>query len=369
MLTPAQVKNHRFDLTGRGHYRAADVDAFFDEVYESYSQMFKENGDLVRKIGLLADKVEEYRKDEDNIRAALLTAQRMADKIVKEAKESVDGQVAEANKTAENLISEARQKSNAMLEEAKAAALESGEKAEAKAQQILAQAREQATAEAEKITADAKVQLEKMNRDIALQAVELKELNQSAAAFKADVAAACDGVRSLLDQISIRAQEELEQKVSDRVNVLAVEAEVPAQAPVDEPAPVQPQEPEEPVVQPEPEPEPQVPEPAEDITQAKKDEVQVEIDTSMVDDAFSINRQPVPKVEAPEPAAKSASGFKLNLSDLDKTADYQNLLSQMPEQSGQQLKFGDSYDIFDDDDDDDVPDDRSGRSFLNLFKK
>ena len=77
MLTPAQVRNHQFSASGRGTYRAAEVDDFFASVCDSYEQMFRENGELLKKIGLLADKVEEYKSDEDNIREALLTAQRM----------------------------------------------------------------------------------------------------------------------------------------------------------------------------------------------------------------------------------------------------------------------------------------------------
>ena len=88
MLTPSKIKNHHFEAAGKNAYRAQSVDDFFDIVADSYEQMFKENGELVKKIGLLAERVEEYRNDEDNIRAALLTAQRMADKIMKETNEN-----------------------------------------------------------------------------------------------------------------------------------------------------------------------------------------------------------------------------------------------------------------------------------------
>ena len=79
MLTPSKIKNHHFEAAGKNAYRAQSVDDFFEIVADSYEQMFKENGELVKKIGLLAERVEEYRNDEDNIRAALLTAQRMAE--------------------------------------------------------------------------------------------------------------------------------------------------------------------------------------------------------------------------------------------------------------------------------------------------
>ena len=112
MLTPSKIKNHHFEAAGKNAYRAQSVDDFFEIVADSYEQMFKENGELVKKIGLLAERVEEYRNDEDNIRAALLTAQRMADKIMKETNEKSEKQLAEAaeNAAAKEAAAEAKAK-------------------------------------------------------------------------------------------------------------------------------------------------------------------------------------------------------------------------------------------------------------------
>ncbi|MCQ2479998.1 MAG: DivIVA domain-containing protein, partial [Clostridia bacterium] len=68
MLTPSKIMNHHFEVAGKNAYRAHSVDEFFDIVAESYEQMFKENGELVKKISILAERLEEYKNDEDNIR-------------------------------------------------------------------------------------------------------------------------------------------------------------------------------------------------------------------------------------------------------------------------------------------------------------
>lgn len=96
MLTPAKIKNHHFEASGRNAYKADGVDRFFEEVADSYEQMFRENGEMYKKISLLAERLEEYRNDEDNIRNALLTAQRMAEQIQREAREKSDALVSEA---------------------------------------------------------------------------------------------------------------------------------------------------------------------------------------------------------------------------------------------------------------------------------
>ena len=90
MLTPAKITNHHFEASGRNAYKAESVDSFIKEVADSYEQMFRENGEMYKKINLLAQRLEEYRNDEDNIRNALLTAQRAAEKITKEAQDKAD---------------------------------------------------------------------------------------------------------------------------------------------------------------------------------------------------------------------------------------------------------------------------------------
>ena len=41
MLTPQQVKNHRFQLGSRGTYRAEEVDAFVQELTASFEEKTK----------------------------------------------------------------------------------------------------------------------------------------------------------------------------------------------------------------------------------------------------------------------------------------------------------------------------------------
>ena len=76
------------------------VDEFLDELTEDYTSLYKENASLKAKMKVLVEKVEEYRATEDSMRATLLTAQRMADSIVKEAEEKRDGILKQAEAAA-----------------------------------------------------------------------------------------------------------------------------------------------------------------------------------------------------------------------------------------------------------------------------
>jgi cell division initiation protein len=96
MLTPQEVSTHAFTKAVMGGYNMAMVDEFLDELTDDYTALYKENAALKAKMKVLVEKVEEYRATEDSMRATLLTAQRMADSIVKEAEEKRDQILAQA---------------------------------------------------------------------------------------------------------------------------------------------------------------------------------------------------------------------------------------------------------------------------------
>ena len=109
MLTPQEVSNHAFAKAVMGGYNMAMVDEFLDELTDDYTSLYKENAALKAKMKVLVDKVEEYRSTEDAMRAALLTAQKMADSMVAEAEEKKKSLL-------ENAESEANRKIGALRE-------------------------------------------------------------------------------------------------------------------------------------------------------------------------------------------------------------------------------------------------------------
>lgn len=108
MITIDEIKNISFrKATLSGGYKAEDVDAFIDEVISSFEQMKKEKTNLVHKIDRLATRLEEYREDEETVRNALLTSQKMSDACIKEAKEKAAKIIRDAEEKAQELVAEA----------------------------------------------------------------------------------------------------------------------------------------------------------------------------------------------------------------------------------------------------------------------
>ncbi len=106
MLTPQEVSEHAFSKASFGGYNMAMVDEFLDLLTADYTSLYNDNAMLKSKMKVLADKVEEYRSTEEAMRKALLTAQRLADEMVKEAESKKASLLREAEADAQKRIAE-----------------------------------------------------------------------------------------------------------------------------------------------------------------------------------------------------------------------------------------------------------------------
>lgn len=109
MLTPQEVSERAFAKAGFGGYNMAMVDEFLDQLTEDYTTLYKESAVLKGKMKVLVDKVEEYRSTEDAMRKTLLTAQKMADDMLKDAESKKASLVQQAEDEARSRVAGLRQ--------------------------------------------------------------------------------------------------------------------------------------------------------------------------------------------------------------------------------------------------------------------
>ena len=108
MLTPQEFSERAFPKASFGGYNMAQVDEFLDVLTEDYSALYSENAVLKSKMKVLVEKVEEYRSTEEAMRKALMTAQRMADELVKEAQDQRDQMLQQAQAEAQQQVESIR---------------------------------------------------------------------------------------------------------------------------------------------------------------------------------------------------------------------------------------------------------------------
>ena len=120
MLTIDEIREVSFRRAGKNGYNAADVDEFIDDVTDTVEQLIAEKNDCMRKMDILASKIEQYREEEETVRNALLTSQKLSDTKIREAQDKAD-----------YLIKSAERKSRAILTEAEMATEREKDKFEA----------------------------------------------------------------------------------------------------------------------------------------------------------------------------------------------------------------------------------------------
>ncbi len=84
MITAKDIRKKKFEKIKFG-YNPEEVDAFLAEIESDLRMMEQELADSNNKVQLLADKVREYKADEEDLKNALIGAQRQAREVLAEA--------------------------------------------------------------------------------------------------------------------------------------------------------------------------------------------------------------------------------------------------------------------------------------------
>lgn len=127
MISSKEIRQLDLTVTQNG-YNTKEVDSVLSECALTIEAYQKENEELYRKMELLAAKIEEYRLEENAIKTALVTAEKMAEKIKKESndeatelleksRQEADSTVSSAKTEADKIISSAREYSSTLIED------------------------------------------------------------------------------------------------------------------------------------------------------------------------------------------------------------------------------------------------------------
>ncbi|MBQ8931508.1 MAG: DivIVA domain-containing protein [Ruminiclostridium sp.] len=106
-MNAKDIVEKRFETVKKGGYNIDDVDRFLRDVSVEYLGIQKENEELEEKLKILAEKIKEYRNDEDALRDALLIAKKQAIAVENEAKAEAEKIIKEAKEKAEKIVKDA----------------------------------------------------------------------------------------------------------------------------------------------------------------------------------------------------------------------------------------------------------------------
>ncbi len=185
MLNSKDIRNVKF-AKAMGGYKQEEVDVLLDKVEADYEQFERTLREMSSKIEQLRAEVEEYKNSQGSIQSVLLSAQKLADQIVEEAKTKSEEIIASAEKNIEKITAQEQELTTAFDKKAgeRKSALEND------IEKLLAEA-ERKQKSIEKATADS----------VERQQVLFDKLKIEIAAFKADITAKYKQHLELLSKI------------------------------------------------------------------------------------------------------------------------------------------------------------------------
>ena len=107
MLTPQDLQEVSFEKAKIGGYVMKSVDEFLEPLMDDYITLYKENAVLKSKMRLLVERLESYRANEANMKAAAEQARKEHDELLAKARQESEQIVARANREARSVTQDA----------------------------------------------------------------------------------------------------------------------------------------------------------------------------------------------------------------------------------------------------------------------
>ena len=222
-MNAKEILTKRFEKATFNGYKTEDVDVFLREISNEYSQLQKEKNELERKLEVLADKIREYRDDEDALKDALLLAQKQGNQIISEAKAAAEKLKKETDEAVSKQLSDAREKSEKMKREAQEYAQRMTKDSNERADTLVKNARSEAAMVEKTMNENREIQqviLQKTRKE----AEEFK--NRLLAAYKAHVDLITKLPESVENEFVKAAAEEAEKREAEKAKEKAKAAPV-----------------------------------------------------------------------------------------------------------------------------------------------
>lgn len=182
MITPSQIREKKLSTVENGGYNKDEVNELLLDVIESYEAVYAENKELYRKMEILANRIEEYRADEDSIKAAIINAQKMATQVVNEAKEKAEKSISESASSAQQTVLDAKAKAEKIIGDARDYVANLTQEKEKAAGEIVSEAEQKANAAingAKLVAQNAIDEAKSVSKEIIEKAKAEKEFNQN----------------------------------------------------------------------------------------------------------------------------------------------------------------------------------------------
>lgn len=217
MISSNEIRNRQISAA-QGGYNKDEVNILLDEAADTVDAYVAESKELYHKLEILAAKIEEYRVDEDSIKTAIISAQKMADSIEQQAKEKASKSEQESSAKAAAIVEEATKKAEEILTAANVRYKEKLSDAELKAKEMLSDIKERdisSKENAEKLITETRAYCKNLiaeNTEKAEQIISDAEAKANEAISSSKIVAqnVLDQAKEISDELLVKSREEKE---------------------------------------------------------------------------------------------------------------------------------------------------------------
>lgn len=202
-MEAADILDKKFNK-GLNGYKMEEVDEFLQEVSSAFLELKKQNDEMEKKMEVLADKIREYRNDEEAIKEALLGAQKQSSAVLSSAKEK-----------SEQMLNETKEKTDAMIKDAEEKVKEKDEYAKKLVEDANAE-KTRVIAECERRSAEIKANME---AEIKKQESILAKTRDESNAYRERLLSMYNDHIALIKAIPEKCENEFVRKAKDTLEI------------------------------------------------------------------------------------------------------------------------------------------------------
>lgn len=115
MFNANEIRQITFEKVVRG-YRPEDVESFMEKIADEFEALATEKQEIEGQLYILAERIEQYKTEEESIKTTLINAQKLGESIIAESRQKAEAILKDANIRKNDILASAHEEF-AMYEE------------------------------------------------------------------------------------------------------------------------------------------------------------------------------------------------------------------------------------------------------------
>ena len=108
MFSADEIRQITFEKVVRG-YRPEDVESFMEKIADEFESLLAEKKETENQLYILAEKIEQYKTEEESIKATLINAQKLGESIIAESRQKAEAILKDANIRKNDILASAHE--------------------------------------------------------------------------------------------------------------------------------------------------------------------------------------------------------------------------------------------------------------------